>query len=69
MGAIKPKSDTLPLRALGADPPASVQRNQAPEYKHDRGYDNDVEISSWLSNGDATSRPGFDKSNAGRQGP
>jgi hypothetical protein len=57
---------------MGADPPASLQRNQAPEYQHDQNYDNDV-AHGWLTGHDgsaesATGKPGFDKSNAWRQG-
>lgn len=42
---------------------------QAPQSKNDKQdtkYDNDVSISSWLRNGDATTKPGFDKHRAGR---
>jgi hypothetical protein len=43
------------------------------EDRHDnqsspRGYDNDVSKRSWLQNGDATSRPGFERGNAWRKG-
>lgn len=29
------------------------------------GYDNDVPLSGWLRNGDATGKPGFDKTGRG----
>lgn len=41
---------------------------QAPEDKQYPGYANDVSISSWLRNGNATTMPHFDKGNAWRGG-
>jgi hypothetical protein len=41
---------------------------QAPQSVNDRhgdNYDNDVSISSWLRNGNATTKPGFDKHRSG----
>jgi hypothetical protein len=35
--------------------------NQHPANWKDKAYDNDVPLDSWLRNGDATSKPGFDK--------
>jgi hypothetical protein len=43
-----------------------VQANQAPEDRHGPGYDNRVNINSWLRNGDATSKPSFDFGNSWR---
>lgn len=43
---------------------------QAPQFPEDqRGpkYDNDVPLSGWLRNGDATTKPSFDKGNAWRK--
>ena len=47
------------------------QAPQMPEDAHDnRGgrYDNDVSADSWLRNGDATTKPSFDRGNSWRKG-
>jgi hypothetical protein len=49
-------------RAKDEQPP------QCPEDKHGPGYDDDVSLSSWLRNGNATTKPSFDKGNAWRGG-
>jgi hypothetical protein len=36
--------------------------NQDPEDRHGPKYDNEVDIKSWLRNGNAATKPGFDKS-------
>lgn len=41
---------------------------QAPEDRQGPHYDNDTPLSSWLRNGNATTKPAFDKSNAWRGG-
>ncbi len=51
--------------------PSKPLRDNEPqdiEDRHDEGYDNDVKLSSWLRNGDATTKPSFDKGNAWRKG-
>jgi hypothetical protein len=35
--------------------------NQHPANWHDKNYNNDVPIDSWLRNGNAATKPGFDK--------
>jgi hypothetical protein len=51
-----------PHRAANrCEPHEEVQANQFPENAHGPGYDSDVSIKSWLRNGDATSKPSFDK--------
>jgi hypothetical protein len=43
------------------------QAPQMPGDMHDKGYDNDVPITSWVRS-DGTKRPHFDKGNAWRGG-
>jgi hypothetical protein len=51
-----------PHRAANrAEPHEEIQRNQFRENEHGPGYDNDVSKRSWLQNGDATTKPSFDK--------
>ena len=42
-----------------------MQAPQSVNDRHGEKYDNDVSIKSWLRNGDATTKPGFDKHRSG----
>lgn len=44
--------------------PENDQAPQDPVDKHGPKYDQDVSISSWLRNGDATTKPSFDSTAA-----
>jgi hypothetical protein len=61
-------SENRPLRpsAAGFHRHEEVQANQFRENAHGPGYDNDVKKSSWLQNGDATTKKSFDRGNAWR---
>jgi hypothetical protein len=50
-----------PPRAERQHDHREVQANQFREDAHGPGYDNDVSKRSWLQNGDATTKPSFDK--------
>jgi len=45
--------------------PAQEQKPQAYCDRQGPGYDNDVSLKSWLRNGDATTKPGFDHTGKG----
>jgi hypothetical protein len=61
--------DAAPLaRATIPKPAADEQAPQSYCDKHAASYDNTVPLDSWLRNGDACSKPSFDKQNAWRGG-